>query len=763
MNRVAALLHGAKLVGSRNTLRAFRFALARRRADRRLARLPASPRRTPGRVLGTRLDGTAVRVRFENAELELRFAHPGQVSVGWDGALSHPSYAVVAELDDGPVPSLEQAADGWVARGAGIEVRVGPAGGLSYLTGAGDLRRRDDPPVWDGVGWTLRSHLAPGSGVHGLGGRPEWPLRDTTYRCWNTDPGGAWLPHQDPLDVTTPVWAAIDDLGVVHCFVDNPWDGTVEVGHDSVVMRFEAGPTRWHVSTGSLAEVTEAFTWLTGRPTPAPRWALGFHQARWGYGSAAAVREVWSGFRRHDLPLSAVHVDIDHMDRFRDFTFGDAWQEMPELVKEMAADGVQTVVIVDSGVAKADDYPAFHDGLARDVFCRAGDGSVFQGVVWPGPTVFPDFTAPDARRWWGEQLAFYVDRGVAGYWHDMNEPSCFVAFGEPTFPLSVRHALDGRPGDHREAHNSYGLQMCRASYDGLLALRPDARPFLFSRSGWAGIQRYGGHWSGDIQTDWSSLLGTVHQAFSCGLSGVGYYGSDIGGFTGEPSPELFTRWFQLASFLPLFRTHCAFDVPRREPWEWDPDVTDRLRDALRRRYRLLPHWYTLTLAAARDGAPLVRPMAWEDPRLRGVTDQFLLGEDVVVAPVLVEGAKSRRVRLPDGVWFHGDTGEPAEGVVDQPVGPGDLPWFVRAGAVLPTEDSGRLVLLVAPPLGLEVSAGGRLLTDAGDGWEAPHEERYTAALDGDAVVVTREVVSAGVFEFERREVLALDGRPARLE
>jgi alpha-glucosidase len=605
--------------------------------------------------------------------------------------------------------------------------------------------------------------------VHALAGRAEWDLGGGTYRLWNTDPGGAWLPGADPLYVTTPAYVVLGAGPAVHCFVDDPHDGEVVVGGDSVEVRLDGGPVRWHVSMGSLAEVLDAFTALTGRPAVPPRWALGFHQARWGYGSTDAVREVWEGFARHDLPMSAVHLDIDHMDRHRNFTFGADWARIGELVADMAAEGVRTVVIVDAGMARAEGDAQYEEGLAGGHFCRTASDEVFEGVVWPGPTVFPDFTSPAARTWWGEQLAFYERLGIAGYWHDMNEPACFAAVGAMTFPLSVRHDLDGQPGDHRAAHNIYGLQMCRASYEGLLRLQPDRRPFLFSRSGWAGMQRYGGHWSGDIEADWSALRGTIHQAFCFGLSGVGYYGSDIGGFTGEPSPELFTRWFQLGSFLPFFRTHCAFHVPRREPWEWGEQVMQRLRTALRTRYRLLPYWYTLALAAARDGAPMVRPLAWMDPALRDVDDEFLVGEDVLVAPVLSEGATSRHVVLPGGTWYDGDTGQPASGEVVVPAGLDRIPWFLRAGAVLPTEEvrDGRrlLVLLVAPPdpSGTQAPPGGRLLTDAGDGWEPPHEEAYGVSVRDGVVVVTRRVVAAGDAAFDGIEVRAVDGAPARLE
>lgn len=442
---------------------------------------------------------------------------------------------------------------------------------------------------------------------------------------------------------------------------------------------------------------------------------------------------------------------------------GESFSDLAALTAELQAVGIRTVVIVDAGIARSDDYPQYADGLRQGRFCLLPDGEVFSGVVWPGPTVFPDFTDPAVRSWWGRQFRFYTDLGVAGFWHDMNEPVCFAEEGgETTFPPTVQHDLDGRPGDHRAAHNLYGMQMCRATYEGLLDLQPDRRPFLFSRSGWAGMQRYGGHWSGDIGTDWSGLTGTLHQAFGFGMSGVGYYGPDIGGFTGNPSPELFTRWFQLASFLPFFRTHCAFTASRREPWEWGSDIMELLRAALQRRYRLLPYWYSLALQAARDGAPYIRPLAWDEPSLREVDDAFLLGPDVLVAPVLTPGAAHRTVVLPTGAWFHAETGARVEGTVEVPVGPGDTPWFLRAGAVLPTEEEGRLVLLAAPPVGERPAAGGMLLSDTGDGWEQPHEERYRSAPTDEVLLVQREILHAAPGGYGSATVRSVDGRPARL-
>jgi len=766
---IRGLLHSAKLIGPANSLRAVRFARRRDRVDRRLAPVPRTPRRTPGRLRDARATATGAVVDFEDARLEVRFPRTGQVSLGWEGALDEPSYAVLdaGSLSEPSTVSLSEADDGWRVVGPRITLEITTAGAVTFLDDHGRVRRSDEAPAWDGAGWTLRTQLTEGNTVHGLGGRARWDLRGHRYRCWNTDPGGAWLSEDDPLYVTTPVYAVLDDHGAAHCLVDNPCPGTVDLTRDEVVASFESGPLRIHVSVGSLPETLDAYTALTGRPTPPPRWALGYHQARWGYNSAQAVREVAQGFRDRGLPLSAVHVDIDHMERFRNFSFGEQdWADPGRLVDDLAGDDVRLVVIVDAGLARDDSYPTYREAAARDHLCRlpdrtGDDGPVLEGVVWPGRTVFPDFTNPEARRWWGDQFVFYTDLGVAGFWHDMNEPSCFAAWGDPTFPLAVRHRTEHGTVDHRELHNVYGLQMCRASYDGLRSLQPDRRPFLFSRSGWAGSQRYGGHWSGDVETAWSSLRGSLDQCLGFGMSGVGYYGPDIGGFTGEPSPELFTRWFQLASFLPFFRTHCAWHLPRREPWEWGEEVLPHLRGALDRRYRLLPFWYTLALENGRTGAPYVRPLAWCDPARRAESNAFLLGEDVLVAPVLQEGATSIVVDLPTGTWSHGETGERFSGRVDLAVGPGDTPWFVRAGAIIPTEEDGDLVLLVAPPDDA-TPPGGYLLTDAGDGWDDPHHERYRVEETDGALVVTREVIHQGDFPFGGVTARALGGGEIRL-
>lgn len=495
------------------------------------------------------------------------------------------------------------------------------------------------------------------------------------------------------------------------------------------------------------ARVLQGWTALTGAPAVPPSWALGPQHARWGFGSEREVRRVVAGYRERGLPLSVLHLDIDHYDEHRVFTVDrERFPDLPGLAKELREDGVRLVSIVDPAVAAEPGNAVFDAGAAvgeRGAFVRDARGRVVRGEVWPGECVFPDFTDPRVREWWGGLYEERLAQGFSGVWHDMNEPVSFAAFGDPSLPRSARHSLEGRGGDHREAHNVYALAMARAGYEGLRRLRPEERPFLFSRSGWAGMQRYGGTWSGDVETGWPGLRASLALVLGLGLCGVPYSGPDVGGFDGSPSPELYLRWFQLGAYLPLFRTHAAIDAGRREPWEFGPRVLEHARAVLAERERLHPYFVTLSRLAGLTGAPYVRPLWWRAPgdrALRECEDAFLLGDALLVAPVLEPGADRRAVRLPRGRWYDTATGEVYEGpgqvLLDAPLS--RVPVLARAGSVLPVRgaDGGVELEVWAPAAGR--SGSGLVVLDAGDGWERAEVERYTSRLVDGQVVVERE-------------------------
>ncbi|MER6419330.1 TIM-barrel domain-containing protein [Streptomyces sp. NPDC001137] len=763
------LVRSIRVVGSVRSaqgLRTVRAAWRRRRAD--ASALPsrgAERARVPGTVQEVEPGPGGGIVRFSRSELRIFVAVNGAVFWGWDGASPEPSYALSGRCPEpDPRAVLEPDKDGgWRVVAERVTVVVSRHGAIEVLTPGGVPLRRDLPPRWwEPVGggtarWMQRSETAADARFFGLGGRASGPrLREGTYRLWNTDQGRAFGPGEDPLYLTMPVQLVVADAATHLVFHDTSWDGTVTLregeegagsGHDragTCELRMDGGPLRCWVVVGTPARVLLTWASLTGAPALPPAWALGHHHARWGFGSEQEVRRIVSGYQERGLPLDAVHLDIDHYDEHQVFTVDqERFPKLPVLAEELRRDGIRLVSIVDCAVKAAEDNAVYASGAAVDAFVRDASGRLVRGVVWPGEAVFPDFTHARVREWWGGLYEERLAQGFSGFWHDMNEPTSFAAFGESTLPRSARHSLEGRGGDHREAHNVYALGMARAAYEGLRELAPEERPFIFSRSGWAGLQRYGGTWSGDLSTGWPGLRASLSLVMGLGLCGVPYSGPDVGGFDGSPSPELYLRWLQLGAYLPLFRTHASLRAGRREPWEFGAEVLEHARVALVERRRLLPYFMTLAHLARRTGAPYVRPLWWaapEDRALRDCEDAFLLGDCLLVAPVLDPGADRRAVQLPRGRWYDTVTEQVYEGpgqvLLDAPLS--RIPVLARAGAVVPVRgDDGGLELEVwAPARGR--SGGGLVVQDAGDGWDEPELERYVARWTRRRLIVERQ-------------------------
>ncbi|MFB6515807.1 glycoside hydrolase family 31 protein [Streptomyces virginiae] len=764
------LVRAVKDIGTERGRRAWRSAWRHRRSDAvGLPRRGAERARVPGLLMGTEARPGGGVLRFARSELLVQVMVGGAVFWSWDGAGPTPSYAVVGE---GPEPDPRAVLEPDTGGGRRVvservTVAVSRHGALEVRTPGGTVLRREAPPRWwepvdprmGAARWLQRSEVPADARFFGLGGRAAGPrLRDGAYRLWNTDPKGGFGPGVDPLYLTMPVQMVVADAGTHLVFHDNSWDGRVvlregEEGAGSGAdrpgaseLRMEGGPLRCWVLVGTPARVLQGWSGLTGAAAVPPEWALGYQHARWGFGSAEEVRRVVAGYASRGLALSAVHLDIDHYDGHRVFTVdAEKFPDLPGLARELGDIGVRLVSIVDPAVKAGDGVHA--SGLSvgsGGAFVRDARGAEVRGEVWPGECAYPDFTDPAVREWWGGLYEERLKQGFAGFWHDMNEPVSFAPFGDSTLPRSARHALDGAGGDHREGHNVYALGMARAGWEGLVRLRPDERPFLFSRSGWAGMQRYGGTWSGDVESSWEGLRASLALVLGLGLCGVPYSGPDVGGFGGSPSPELYVRWLQLGAYLPLFRTHSAIWAGRREPWEFGPEVAEQAAAVMAERERLRPYFVTLAHLARRTGAPYVRPLWWGSPeerQLRDCEDTFLLGDALLVAPVLECGADRRAVRLPRGRWYDTTTGAAYEGpgqiLLDAPQG--RIPVLARAGSVLPVRagSGGGVELEVwAPARGR--TGGGVVIRDPGPGFEPGEVERYTVRWVGDAVVVEDE-------------------------
>jgi len=629
--------------------------------------------------------------------------------------------------------------------------------------------------------------IQPGTSLYGMGEAPGPLLRNGRRTvCWNTDAYG--------YDDTAPslyqahpwVLAVRPDgtsFGVLadttyRCVVDSAYSNPGEI-------RFIADGPEFPViviERGSPAEVVQELARLTGYMPLPPKWALGYHQCRYSYFPEARVREIAKGFRDNNVPCDVLWFDIDYMEAFRVFTFDRAYFPDPAaLNRDLLAMGFRNVWMIDPGM-KADNvrgpsdrpademakdpeaarkarelelarYDAIREsGTREDVWVKKADGTVYQGDVWPGPCVFPDYTAPHVQAWWANLYEAFAANGVSGVWNDMNEPAVFnVASktmpednrhaGDPRMitPRGVRQGEDGAAGTHARYHNVYGMQMIRATREGMQAANPDKRPFVLSRANFVGGQRYGATWTGDNTANWYHLETSIPMSLNIGLSGQPFIGPDIGGFAGNGDGPMFARWMGVGALLPFSRGHTGKGNIDKEPWAFGPEVLATCREAINRRYRLMPYLYTLFREASATGLPVARPTFFADPKdpaLRSEDDSFLLGADLLVVGQLIPD-RSRVPVMPRGDWREIEKSEDP-----------DLPrLFVRAGAIIPmgpvmqwTDEKplDPLTLVICPDLAGR--AHGELYEDAGEGFGYEKGEflrtSYSAESSGGELTLT---------------------------
>jgi alpha-glucosidase len=485
----------------------------------------------------------------------------------------------------------------------------------------------------------------------------------------------------DPYYISIPFYQALDSKGrSAGFFIDNLHRAEYDFSQPGETrIKFVGGVYEEYVFAGpTLERILESYTGLTGRMSAPPLWAIGYHHCRWFPYADRDVLDVAGKYRKAGIPCDSFWLDIDHMEGYRVFTWNK--KLFPDPKKTLSAldrMGFRAVTIVDPGVKVEDGNPNFESGKKDEVFCVTEQGSIYQGQVWPGRTAFPDFASSPGREWWGELNAKHIQFGLSGIWNDMNEP----ATGDiPPDPMR----FDGGRYSHSAYHNGYALMMAMSTYDGLRRAMPDIRTFILSRAGSAGIQRYAANWLGDNMSRWDHLRMSLPMSLGLGLSGQAFVGADIGGFGENCEPELLARWYQAACLAPFCRNHNDAGGIDQYPWSFGPEVLACCKAALELRYRLLPYLYNAFIQATETGLPILRPMVMEDPRLAEVQDQFLVGDHLLAAPVVVKGAVSRHVKLPPGEWFDwwsGHAHHTASLTVKAPLD--SFPLFVRTGAVIP--------------------------------------------------------------------------------
>jgi alpha-glucosidase len=544
--------------------------------------------------------------------------------------------------------------------------------------------------------------LDDGEHVYGLGEKTgASDRRGRSFEMWNSDPAwsdptGQYRTVSDPIYQSHPFFLSLRKGGrATGAYLANTHRTVFDVGKttsDALAMSAAGGDLDLFFFDGPVpAAVLERYTKLVGRPFLPPLWTLGYHQSRWSYTPAARVEEVAAEFRRRSLPADGIWFDIDYMDGFRDFTWNPSTFPDPAgLLSRLAARGFKATAILDPGIKSepGGQYAAYNDGIANRHFILGADQNPVVREVWPGASVFPDFTSDGTRKWWGDLVGEFAKSGLRGAWIDMNEPAVFSKDG---FPLDARTFGEGNAATFAEAKNVYALLMARATYEGLRKASPDRRPFVLTRAGFAGIQRYAAVWTGDAQSTWDHLAMTPSMLAGMSVSGMAFVGSDIGGFGGSPPPELYGRWFEVGSFSPFFRSHVATGAPAQEPWSFGSEVESVARRMLALRYALLPYWYQALVAATRTGVPVVRPLWFEfpsDDEASKHDDEFFIGPSLLAAPVISANVTERDVYLPAGTFYEYYTGASYRGptTVSMPAPLGRVPLFVRAGAVLPTQD-----------------------------------------------------------------------------
>lgn len=667
-----------------------------------------------------------------------------------------------------------------------LQAEIGRASGaVRFVTDRGVEIAAD---AGDGaVSWSadrvwVRKRRHPDERHAGFGERATLDQTAGTKTFWNVN-AKQYGPATDGMYCSVPIFLAhrpsvaygffLNALGWSQIRADpdaDTWFAEVAGREVDYVVAYGDGP----------AVVLERLTALIGRIELPPRWAVGYHQSHWGYDSAARLRGVADEFERRQLPCDAFHLDIDYMNDHRVFTWDpDRFPDPAELIGELGRRGLRCVAIVDPGVKLEPGNAVFDSGLERETFVRDASGEHVSGYVWPGRCVVPDFLRPDVRDWWGELHATLVDAGVAGIWNDMNEPALYakpVGTDADATLVEVPAAAPQGPAGHRvshaDVHNVYGLSMARAASEALARLRPDARSFFLTRSGFAGIQSYAAVWTGDNTASWEHLRMSLPMLCNLGLSGVPFVGADIGGFWDDATPELYARWIQAGVLYPMMRGHSHKDTRPNEPWEFGAEVEAVARRALRLRYELRPHLYTLFHEAATTGAPILRPLLWAfsaDPRASAVEDQVLLGDALLAAPVCQPGQRRRDVYLPAGRWYDWWAGDvydgPADVKVDAPLD--RLPLFGRAGTVVPmatvkydgTIDDSVLTLRVFPGDG-----EGLIYEDDGETFDYRSGgfalRRYRLRSHGANVTVSLAAIDGDLAPTRRLALLTPDGQTA---
>ncbi|HYD81567.1 MAG TPA: TIM-barrel domain-containing protein [Paucimonas sp.] len=649
--------------------------------------------------------------------------------------------------------------DEFAARPSRAALTVG-AGGELRLDFLGATLLRSEAGRGFGVcgrKWLFALPYNEGDRFYGMGEKNigfELSKKRTCF--WNTDVFADFNWHQIEHGATDPMYASFPVLIIktggcwVGIVIDNPYAVFMNTGADEGIFQPGAGPFVPELFFGSrdgrpdvwiaVDERPDALVrklqTLQGRTPLPPLWALGHQQCRWGYKSYDDLARVADEYQKHGIPNDGLWLDIDYMDGFRVFTVDGA--HFPEPQRQIAAlteRGHRVVPILDPGLRRDPDYPVYAEAKRRDVLCKTIEGQDYIGYVWPGYTVFPDYSLEDGRAFWAEQVRDFTRLGFGGYWIDMNDPSTGSA------PLDdMRFARGALP--HEVWHNQYALGMAVATREGMQLARPDERPFIVSRSGFLSQARHSALWTGDNMSNEHHMKGAIALSLNLSVSGMPFNGPDVPGFALHASAELMRAWYKLGFLFPFLRNHKIKGQPDQEPWTRDEQTTAIVCDYIRLRYKLLPYLYNLFIEQSERGDPMLRPVWYHDPapEFERCDDMFFAGHAILQAPFVEPAAASRSIRLPrhrDGASWYDVLGRrfvAAGAVVEHGNTPETTPLFLASPSAIPMQtgvrtDNRNDLRDIEILLALEPGASVSMLYRADDGISYAWQKGKRSALE----------------------------------
>lgn len=734
-----------------------------------------------GKITGYHVDNNKVRIDYGRISATVEAITPAIINIFLPlSGSKKPSHAIEGEKGVPVDLAVKQEADELVITTDQLAIRVGADFKVDFHTRAGqvicrDYRgkreafvRRGKTSLIGEEGHQVVAHIG-GNRVEVLkeliGDEYFYGLGETTghlnkrgyqYQMWNTDDPSPHTESHEKLYKSIPFLLTLRKKLAYGLFFDNSYHSFFNLGKENGGYFYygaKDGNLNYYFIYGpSVQQVLAGYTYLTGT-TPLPQlWALGYHQSRHSYDSWQRVQEVAAAFREKKIPCDVLYLDIEYMDGYRIFTWDrERFADFSAGVAKLQAMGFKVVTIIDPGVKKEKGYPVYDEGLKNDYYIKDKDGIPYVNRVWPGEVVYPDFSDHKVRKWWGQKHRLLTEQGVAGIWNDMNEPASF----DGPIPDDVTFNNDGSPATHAEMHNVYGHLMAKATYDGLKTLT-GKRPFVITRACYAGTQKYSTVWTGDNCSHWEHLRMAVPMLLNLGLSGISFCGTDVGGFSFDCNGELLARWVQLGAFFPLFRNHSNMYTRDQEPWAFGAEVEEICRQYINLRYTFLPYLYDLMWEGEKTGLPLMRPLFLsyqDDEETYELNDQFMVGDCLLVAPVLQQGQRCRAVYLPAGEWVDYWSGERhrGPGYVLKKTPLSVCPIYVKAGSILPNfpvrnyvgeREIAELILDLYPGEGSYTH-----YQDDGETFNYRAGEynlyRFTQRLTGDKLVLDLEKTAAG--------------------